>query len=294
MEKKTLVVIIPVGPDVEIEYVSDTIDSIRHNVTPSHVIVVLDDSGKGLGIAIKECFSDVVVLTTTEVRGKKVGLYLTLSDGYALAYENYTFDVLLRLDTDSLVIGPNPEKDAIEYFHQNPDCGIIGSYRVDCNGDPRDYSWSRDQLAKELSLRNLLANPRSRLKGWFFLRKAFHQGLHNGYEAGEHCMGGAYFISRECIGRLYKNNLLSRQEISWSALQEDHIIGLLIYLVGLRHGDFATGSLPMGLRWRGLPCSPEELIKRKKKVVHSTRFFENMSEQTIRRYFKEQRQRDVT
>jgi hypothetical protein len=78
----------------------------------------------------------------------------------------------------------------------------------------------------------------------------------------------------------------------WSKLGEDHIFGLLIYSVGLRHGDLATGSLPMGLRWRGLPCSPQELINKKKKITHSTQFFEGMSERLIREYFRERRQRD--
>lgn len=290
MKQVTLAIVIPVGPTCKVDYVSDTIESVLHYVTSSHVIIVLDDSGKGTGTAIKERFRDVVILTTEKNYGKNSGLYLNLSRGFAFAYENYDFDVLLRLDTDALVIGHNPEKDAIDYFHQNPDFGIIGSYRVDCNGDPRDFSWPRNRLTKELSLIYLLINPFKRLKGWLFLRKLFHQNRKNGYEAGEHCMGGAYFISRECIGRLSKNNLLSCHEISWSKLEEDQIFGLLMYSVGLRHGDFATGSFPMGLRHRGLPCLPEDLINKRKKVTHSTRFFKNLSEQTIREFFRDQRQ----
>jgi len=293
MKQITLAVVIPVGPACELDYVGDTIESVRHYVTSSHVIIVLDDSGKAMGIAIKERFNDVVILITPGNRGTAAGLYMNISRGFSFAYENYAFDVLLRLDSDALVIGHNPEKDAIGYFHQNPDNGIIGSYKTDCNGDPRDFSWPRNQLKKELSLRALLTNPRKRLRGWFFLRKVFHQSRKHGYEAGEHCLGGAFFISRECVGRLYKNNLLSRQEISWTELGEDQILGLLIYSVGLRHGDFATGSHPMGLRWRGLPCSPRDLINRKMKVTHSTRFFKDLSEQTIREYFREQRRRDI-
>jgi glycosyltransferase involved in cell wall biosynthesis len=294
MRQITLVVVIPVGPACEFDHISDTIESVRHYVTPSHVVIVLDDSGKGTGAAVKERFSETVVLTTPRNYGKEAGLYLNLSKGFAFAYENYFFDILLRLDTDALIIGPNPEQDAMDYFQQNPDVGIIGSYRTDCNGDPRDFSWPRNQLIRELGFRSLSKDPLKRLKGWLFLRTVFNKSKHNGYEAGEHCMGGAYFVSRECIGRLYKNHLLSRQEISWSKLQEDQIFGLFIYSVGMRHGDFATGSLPMGLRWRGLPCPPEILLARNKKITHSTRFFENLSEKAIRVYFREQRNKDIT
>ena len=291
MKKITVAVIIPVGPTCELENIVDTIESVRHYVTRSQVIIVLDDSGKGTGDSIREQFCDSVVLKTEKNFGKNAGLYLNLSRGFAYAYENYSFDVLLRLDTDALVIGWNPEKDAIEYFNRNPDFGIIGSYRTDCNGEPRKFSWPRGQLKKELSFKSALkALSRGYLMGWFFLRKVFNQSRQKGYEPGEHCLGGAYFVSRECVGKLLKKNLLSRQELFWSKLQEDHIFGLLIYSVGLRLGDFANGQYPMGLRWRGLPCSPEELIKRKKKVTHSTRFFDNLGEQEIREYFRAQRQ----
>ena len=70
MKKITLAVVIPVGPACRLDYVSDTIESVRHYVTPSHVIIVLDDSGKGTGMAIKEQLSDAVVLTTERNYGK--------------------------------------------------------------------------------------------------------------------------------------------------------------------------------------------------------------------------------
>jgi hypothetical protein len=50
-------------------------------------------------------------------------------------------------------------------------------------------------------------------------------------------MGGSYFTTAECIRRLYRNNRPGRHDIRWGALQEDWIFGLLIYSVGLRHGD---------------------------------------------------------
>ena len=115
----------------------------------------------------------------------------------------------------------------------------------------------------------------------------------NGYKLGEHCQGGAYFISKECILKLYQNNLLSRREIHWVRLGEDMIFGLLIYSLGLKLGDFATGTFPLGVRWQGLPCSPEELLARGKKITHSTRFYNDMTEEQIRRFFMQQRDKET-
>jgi hypothetical protein len=293
MEAIKLVVLIPVGPDCNPTYIEDTLESVCHYTTGSRKIIILDDSGKRTWKSLKRNRPDLVVLNTPDNYGKDAGLYLNLSQGFRFAHENYDFDVLLRMDTDALVIGGNPEDDAIAYFLSNPECGIIGSFKTDCNGDPRDFREQKEQFEQQLNYRSLWSKP-EHLPGIVFCRNRLRKAKKNGYELGEHCMGGSYFISPECIRRLYRNNLLARQEIRWCELQEDWIFGLLIYSVGLKHGDFATGHFPMGLRWRGLPCSPEELLTRKKKLAHSTRFYRNLSEEEIRGFFRGQRRREPT
>ncbi len=109
-----LVVVIPVGPFCELSYICDTLDSICHYMTASLAIILLDDSGKNTGRAVQEHFSEVTVLLALRHYGKEAGLYLNLSRGLAFAYEHYDFDVLLRLDTDALIIGQRPEEDAIK------------------------------------------------------------------------------------------------------------------------------------------------------------------------------------
>jgi hypothetical protein len=289
MEKVKLVVLIPVGPAENLEYVRDTIESIVYFTTPSRRIIVSDNTGQNSCECLKFYFPDITVLRTPQNYRKAAELYLHWSLGLEFAIRKYDFEVLLGMDTDALVIGPNPEEDAMEFFRDNPEFGIIGSYRIDCNGEPRDFTWPRKQLTKETGFVSLLTKPWHR-QGIMFLRKLIRQGKGNGYELGEHCMGGSYFASRECISRLQQHNLLSRKEIHWSKLEADHIFGLLMYSVGLKHGDFSTATLPMGLRWRGLPCSPKELIVKGKKVTHSTRFYGAMKEAEIRRFFREQRQ----
>jgi glycosyltransferase involved in cell wall biosynthesis len=291
IKQVTLCVVMPLGPSADLDYVCDTIESIKHYLTPSHVIILVDDSSKGTGTIIRDRYENVFLLTNRKTHGKFAGLYVTVSRGFDFAIRHFDFKVALRLDTDALVIGPNPEYAAIEYFTKHSDVGILGLYRTHCNGSATDFSWPRDQLFNELTFRALfglraLKSPVHRIMAWRFLRKIFRRSISQGYEPGESCLGGAYFISKDCIARLSENNLLNRRDFLWSKLGEDHIFGLLIHSVGLTHGDFASASLPMGLRWRGLPCSPEELIGRKKKIIHSTRFFENMSESAIRDYFR--------
>lgn len=287
-----LVVVLPVGPTCKLAYVVDTIESIRHYIRSAHVIIVLDDSGEALCAGLSTSFDNVDVIATRGNMGKEAGLYINLSRGFAYAHEHYAFRVLLRLDTDALVIGHHPEKDAIEWFAQHPELGMLGSYRVDCNGDPRDFSWPRRKLAQKLKINMaLMLHPRA-WKSWWFLNQVSRRSIKHGYEPGEHCLGGAYFLSSECVERLIQHQLLGREEFFWSELQEDQIFGLLMLAVGLKHGDFATGRLPLGLRWQGLPSSPATLLANEKKVTHSTRFFGDDNESAIRTFFKAQRHAD--
>jgi hypothetical protein len=289
-----LAVVLPVGPECQLAYVVDTIESIRHYIRSEHVIIVLDDSGEALCTGLSELFDNVDVIVSQGNMGKAAGLYINLSRGFAYAYEHYAFRVLLRMDTDALVIGPAPEKDAIEWFAAHPELGLLGSYRVDCNGEVRDFSWPRRKLTQKLKINLALICHPAKWKSWWFLYRLCRRSIKHGYEWGEHCLGGAYFVSAECIRRLIQHQLLARDEFFWSELEEDQIFGLLVCAVGLKHGDFATGRFPMGLRWRGLPSSPAVLLANEKKVTHSTRFFGDENESAIRAFFKAQRHADLT
>ena len=290
LQRVGLVVVLPVGPSCDIEFVADTIASVAHYAGPSHAVILVDDSGKGIGIAVQARLPGIVVLSTPGGWGRGGGLYRTIALGMSHAWTHYDFEVLMKMDTDALFIGPEPERDAIEHFRLHPELGIIGSYRIDCNGEPRDFAPPRRRIARDLGLASLLRHPFSRWKGWRFLRSTIRRAARDGYEPAEHCQGGAYFVSRECVRRLAEHDLLSRHEIHWTDIGEDQLFGLFMVATGLRHGDFATGTFPIGVRWRGLPCSPEELLARRKKVTHSTRFWGEMKEGEIREFFRRRRQ----
>ncbi len=282
------IVVIPVGPTCQVNFILDTLNSIYYymNQTSTKVILI-DDSQIETGKLISKTYSKVEVLKTPYNRGKNAGLYYSLAEGFNYAYKNYKFKVLLRLDTDALIIGKNPENKAIEYFEKNKKIGILGSYKYSYNGRLRDFSWPERQLILESSILSLLKGL-YRIKGILTLRTITKQAKKNGYILGEHCMGGACFYSYNCIKSLYDNNYLPIKNIQWSKLQEDMIFGLLIKSIDIHMHDFVLGNDTLGVKWRGLPDKPSELIK-KKKIIHSTRFFEDMDEKAIRDYFKSKR-----
>lgn len=297
-EKVQLVVLLPVGPlgeKVRLENVRDTIESAYHFTTPGKKVLVLDDSrGDEAGRYLRTRFPDLVILKPPDTVLKGVGyststhLYYMMCFGFEHILRNYDFELVLRLDTDALLIGPSPEADAVDFFRRNPEVGIIGSWKIDCNGAPRDYSWPRDRLRREVSLGSLLRRP-GRWKGILFLRRMLNKAIRNGYEPGEHVLGVGNFYSRKCLETLQREGLLGKKDIHWSGLVDDHLFGLFLCAAGLKHGDFATGRLPVGVRWQGLPCSPEELLERGKKITHSTRFYGGMTEEDIREFFRRKR-----
>jgi len=70
----------------------------------------------------------------------------------------------------------------------------------------------------------------------------------------------------------------------------DYILDtILVKSVGMDMADFAAEEYPMALEWKGLPCAPRELIATKKKIIHSTRHWEDLDEAKIRKFFRDLR-----
>ncbi len=290
-QRVKLVVIVPVGTRENTDYLCDTLESVRFYSDPCHKVILVDDSGSGAWESLKRPFPEIIILRNKKSFGLQGGLYFSLSGAYRYAVENFLFEVLLKLDSDALIIGRRAEDEAIRYFRESPDVGLIGSYKVRCDGGIRNFSGPGRQILRDMGLWGLISNPKRSIA----TRRIVSKALKNGYEMGEHCLGGAYFLSFSCLTKLYQEGLLSRVEFLGSRVGEDAIFGLLLRSVGINLGDFVTGDKPMCLTWRGLPYSPEELVAREKKVIHSTRFWEDMGEEQIRNFFKTiRRQEDLS
>jgi hypothetical protein len=282
------VVVIPVGPRLRYDYICDTVDSVIYHMGRDCPIIAVDDSGAGAGDLLRQDYPSMVVLTTPGADDWYGGLYLAISMGMQYAVEHYDFRVLLRLDTDALVIGFGAEEEASLYFQQYPSVGQLGSYRLSCDGRERDFRRPRRRLLFEIGWWQAVLAPHEH-RDRQFLRSIVRSARAQGYEDGEHCMGGATFYSGACLRALAQANLLGRRELGARRIGEDHLFAALLMSTGFRMADFATGDLPLGVRWRGLPYSPEELLRRKKKITHSTKSWKGSSEEDIRTFFRKAR-----
>jgi hypothetical protein len=280
-----LVVVLPVGPQLRYEFIADTIDSIAFYTRSDYAIIAIDDSGTGVGAKLKADYPSIDVIAAPGRQGITGGLYLSTSMAFAHALERYEFSVVLRLDTDALIIGPDSEVEAEAFFARHPEVGLLGSYRVGCDGNTRDFAPPRRTLEREMSLLRAALDPRH-LARCAFLRRTVKAAVAHGYEYGEHCLAAATFFSAACVRRLAERELLNRAELRTSRLGDDHIFGLLVMAAGLKMADFATGDLPMGVRYRGLPFAPGELLERKKRITHSTKFWQDLDEEQIRAEFR--------
>src|SRR5688572_6883764 len=117
-----LVVVVPVGPTCKIDFLLDTISSIKYYIHSRYKIIIADDSqNPSHEREIKSHFpDDVIFLENQRNLGKGLGLYTSLCNAYSYALDHFNFPVLLRLDTDALIIGHDPELSIIEFFKNNP------------------------------------------------------------------------------------------------------------------------------------------------------------------------------
>jgi hypothetical protein len=285
-QKIDVIVVIPIGPGSQIDFVMDTISSYKFFANSSYKFILADDSHQNIGAAIQKKLHDCDVLCTLRPMGGWAGLYINLCNAYKHALENYDFKAILKLDTDALIIGTNPEKEALQLFEKNPFAGIAGQYPYTYDGEPWNIRWPEQRIINSTRSWKFFRRPFAN----FSLIKYYNNALKNGYKTGESVFGGAYFISRNCIAALNEDGLLPEYKFQSLNLGEDHIFSLLTKSIGYTLESLSTNG-PMGCSWNGLPVPPEQLIIDGKKIIHSTKYWENLDESAIRMIFKSYREK---
>ena len=284
--RRSLAVVIPAGPGDDAE---DTLRSVLHYAGAPRTVIVIDDTGgrcAGLGALSPDVH---VIPAPAGAAGSQGGLWVKLAAGYRHALAVASFDLLLRLDADALVIGPGLEDLARARFASDPGLGMLGSYRYDMTGAERDWSPAARALGTACGLRGLRRPGLRRL-----LRRLRREAVANGYVVGEHPLGGAYLHSAAAVQAMARRGWLDLPGLAASTLGEDHLFALLTVGAGFRIGDFGGPEDPMALRWRGLPAPPADLLARHKLVTHSVRYWNDLDETSIRSAFAAVRAREET
>lgn len=202
--------------------------------------------------------------------------------------------LVLKLDTDSLVIGPFRERLAAA-FARDAELAVLGAHTLTPTGEARDWSHhvkrieavARPPIAWRHPLTSLAARraPTARMVAELIAEAKTH-----GYDVGEHCMGGGYAVSRAFLDRAAARHLFDRPE-RWTAvdLPEDVVVSLHARALGMRLGNHVMPGETFGVRYIGLPMPPERLVASGYAVIHAVKNDKAISEEAIRAFFRERR-----
>jgi hypothetical protein len=271
-----IAVIIPAGPRDDI---ADTLASVVQYTDSSRIIAVVNDTSRVLSFS--DLSSDITVLDPAPARpGTDGGLWIKVAAAYRWVIEQFQPGVILRLDADALILRSGIEAAAEEAFARHPEAGLLGSYKVGPDGNPRDFQPVVRQLRNETGLPGL-RHPRL----WAGLRRHVKLAREHGYADGEHVLGCAYVHSFTAVEKIYRNGWLDQPWMEASKLGDDQIMSLLTVASGYQIADFGGPSDPLAVKWRGLPAHPDELLAKGKLITHSVRSWESLAERQIRDIF---------
>jgi hypothetical protein len=184
------------------------------------------------------------------------------------------------------MIGAGIERHAELAFGADPEAGLLGAYRLGPDDGIRDFAPPARQIRGAAGLLGLL-HPRRRALVRCYRRLA----RSNGYEDGEHVLGGAYILRHEALEAIHQRGWLDEAaRLGQSMIGEDHMMSMLTIAAGYRLADFGGKSQPMALTWRGLPAHPSDLLACGKLLTHSVRSWEDLAEVEIRGIFAAARQ----
>ena len=292
-------VVMPVGPKSKLEYVRDTVESYLHYFDKGDsLLLILDDTRRNALEGSLDRSGNIIIinaqnLISDESKTHNTRGMLFVKQVLALRYlaRNYKWKCLLRLDDDALVTGPNPHLDALEAFGSYSNIGILGAYFRRGDGEDKRPALRKQgrKLVKRIFSGDIIRNPKL-VKTLFTL--IFHAKL-NGYKLGDMCTGGSLFLSGKACNRIERLFGSELENLLSCDLADDLLLALCTGASGFRLKDFSDPEDIMAINWRGLPMPLEELVARRKKLLHPVKeTSDDCHEQKVREYFKTIRSRE--
>lgn len=293
-----------VGPaEVEIDRLRDLSDSIAHYDSGPATLVLVDDAPQPRRLdtllQLPHSLSAVSLhhprhgAKVTFTKGKGICSAILLALQWTARHLDATF--VLKLDTDSLVIAPFRER-LNDLFAKHPALGMAGAYTQTPNGTERDWS-HHVKTVKSLQGSFQWRRP---FRSLLIRRDPAHRHIASlirtarrvGYQYGEHCMGGGYALGGGLVKRMDAAGYLNDPSLWMSVdLPEDVMIGLHTRAVGMDLANCVREGDVFGVRYLGLPDSPQALLDKGYAVIHAVKNDPKHDETSIRAFFKSERER---
>jgi hypothetical protein len=289
-------VIMPVGHHpVEVERCRDTTASITAWEPAVRWIVLIDDAEEPRELvgATGSDGPEVIVLPPP-VCAARAGTFDRITAnvlaGMAWVAENTTANVVMKIDTDALVIAPFSDKIA-RALAEDGSIGLVGSYSRTCTGAARDFSpWVATLQRAGRWLQWGQHRPHLAVGRRGLVRRIVHDARAAGYCWGEHALACAFAIPCDLILDWRDDALLDDVCLFLgSDLGDDPVLGLLVRRSGRRLANLVGRNEPFAVAWRGLPMPPPELLRGGYSVIHSVKNDAAWPEARVREFFASRR-----
>jgi hypothetical protein len=280
-------VVVPVGPGAPEEArAEDVVASVRR-YEPDVPVLLVDDAGGALrpplAALVRTAPGAAIVAPGHRRRHATLGgLGAVMLFALGWAWTQLDPDVVVKLDTDALVIAPFAAAIA-DAVRRRPGGGIFGAFDRTSNGEPRDFSPHHACIRRALSRWHLSRAARRR-------RGHIRAALAAGYRSGEHCLGGAYAVSRALLARMATAGAFDDGPL-WRGTRfaEDVVMGLYARALGLDLVNLNGEGEPFGVKWLGLADTPPRLVERGFAIIHSVKGDRRFAEAAVRAYFRRRR-----
>ena len=299
----TFAVVVPVGPaSLEIERLSDLAESLGAYESGPGWFVMIDDAPTPRGLDRRVTLPPgVTPVALHHCRPRPMtfshggGLCCSVLMGLAWVQANTDASVLLKLDTDSLIINPFRQR-LCDLFDASPLVGNAGAYTR--TPENLERTWEYHATTIRLLLRRGF-NWRHPIQSLKRLQRpaapaavvdAIRAAMRRGYDPGEHCLGGGYAVSRAMLDRMGGAGYLA-DPAAWMEVDmaEDVMVGMFARAVGMELANFVKPGEVFGVRYQGLPAPPAALVERNYAVIHAVKNDATYDEATIRAFFKARR-----
>lgn len=254
--------VIPVGPGAGAEAL-DTLESVQMWFPADHQVVLVDDlTHDGTWEQLQPAAADGRVHLRRNPRHHGwAGLSHTLAAAFRWAAAQYDTPFVLKLDSDALITGPGLVDDITAFMDRNPALGMFGRHLINVDGTIKSFAMLTDAVRIELG------RPAGERPWW---EPICEVATDKGWARGENVFGGAYVLTTPCVQAMDAAGYLDPDWDTWrSSMSEDVYFTMCTVAAGFGRGQFGVPNGPMALAWRGLPCSPAEILERGWSVVHS-------------------------